>query len=82
MAWLTHSFHCCAFQFPSRHDPYQHNERLKYLDELKQTCINSGFMSAEGVTSSDETYTLAEATAVAGNIDDGEWQTADQVGLS
>lgn len=39
-------------------------------------------MSAEGVTSSDETYTLAEATAVAGNIDDGEWQTADQVGRS
>lgn len=39
-------------------------------------------MSAEGVTASDETDALAEATAGAGIGDDGEWQTADQVGCT
>jgi hypothetical protein len=23
-AWLTYSFHCCAFKFPARHDPTRH----------------------------------------------------------
>lgn len=36
-------------------------------------------MTAEG-TASDETDALSEATAGADIGDDGEWQTADQVG--
>lgn len=39
-------------------------------------------MSAEGVSASDETEGPAEATAGAGIGDDGEWQTADQVGCT
>lgn len=40
VAWLTHSFHCCAFQFPSRHDPKRHARRLKYLSELQKSCMS------------------------------------------
>lgn len=40
VAWLTHSFHCCAFKFPQRHDPYRHAQRIKYLADLHKKCIN------------------------------------------
>lgn len=43
VAWLTHSFHCCAFKFPQRHDPIRHAQRTKYLAELHKKCINDGF---------------------------------------
>lgn len=38
-AWLTHPFHCCAFKFPKRHDPYRHAQRVKYLAELHKKCM-------------------------------------------
>ncbi|XP_073830173.1 leucine-rich repeat-containing G protein-coupled receptor 1 [Musca autumnalis] len=38
-AHLTHSFHCCAFKFPSRHDPIRHAERLKEIEKWQQQCI-------------------------------------------
>ncbi|KRF79137.1 lutropin-choriogonadotropic hormone receptor isoform X2 [Drosophila virilis] len=37
-AHLTHSFHCCAFQFPSRHDPKRHAERLQELQKWREQC--------------------------------------------
>ncbi|XP_067644022.1 lutropin-choriogonadotropic hormone receptor isoform X2 [Eurosta solidaginis] len=37
-AFLTHSFHCCAFKFPSRHDPLRHAERLKEIEKWQQRC--------------------------------------------
>ncbi|KAM7360991.1 leucine-rich repeat-containing G protein-coupled receptor 1 [Cochliomyia hominivorax] len=39
-AYLTHSFHCCAFKFPSRHDPRRHAERLKEIEKWQQQCNN------------------------------------------
>lgn len=39
-------------------------------------------MSAKDAAASDETDTLAEATAGAGIGDDGEWQTSDQVSFN
>lgn len=35
---MTHSFHCCAFKFPSRHDPKRHAERLKEIEKWQQQC--------------------------------------------
>lgn len=40
-AHLTHSFHCCAFQFPSRHDPQRHAQRMQEIEKWRQQC-NSG----------------------------------------
>lgn len=37
-AWLTHPFHCCAFKFPSRHDPQNHAKRQKHLSLLQKKC--------------------------------------------
>lgn len=39
-AHLTHSFHCCAFKFPSRHDPRRHAERMKEIEKWQQQCTN------------------------------------------
>lgn len=45
VAWLTHSFHCCAFKFPQRHDPYRHAQRIKYLADLHKKCLNEKLIS-------------------------------------
>ncbi|XP_059609436.1 lutropin-choriogonadotropic hormone receptor [Phlebotomus argentipes] len=37
-AWLTHHFHCCAFKFPSRHDPQNHAKMQKHLSLLQKKC--------------------------------------------
>ncbi|XP_055853615.1 lutropin-choriogonadotropic hormone receptor isoform X2 [Episyrphus balteatus] len=39
-AWLTHSFHCCAFQFPSTHDPIRHAQNLLEIKRRQMTCTN------------------------------------------
>ncbi|XP_049532113.1 follicle-stimulating hormone receptor isoform X2 [Anopheles darlingi] len=42
-AFLTHSFHCCAFKFPARHDPDAHEQNLKKFYEVQDECIAQGF---------------------------------------
>ncbi|KAH8340697.1 hypothetical protein KR059_004551 [Drosophila kikkawai] len=37
-AYLTHSFHCCAFQFPSRHDPRRHAQRMLEIEKWREQC--------------------------------------------
>jgi hypothetical protein len=37
-AYLTHSFHCCAFKFPKRHDPTSHEKHLKLVEKMKNEC--------------------------------------------
>ncbi|XP_016976568.1 lutropin-choriogonadotropic hormone receptor [Drosophila rhopaloa] len=37
-AYLTHSFHCCAFQFPSRHDPERHAQRMLEIEKWRKQC--------------------------------------------
>ncbi|XP_053672544.1 follicle-stimulating hormone receptor [Anopheles nili] len=43
IAYLTHSFHCCAFKFPARHDPDAHERNLKKFYEVQQQCIANGY---------------------------------------
>ncbi|EDW13886.1 lutropin-choriogonadotropic hormone receptor [Drosophila mojavensis] len=40
-AHLTHSFHCCAFQFPSRHDPQRHAQRMQEVEKWRDQCKNN-----------------------------------------
>lgn len=42
-AFLTHSFHCCAFKFPEQHDPLSHEKFLKVIDEFKNDCKSKGY---------------------------------------
>ncbi|XP_053609809.1 follicle-stimulating hormone receptor isoform X2 [Plodia interpunctella] len=35
---LTHSFHCCAFAFPERHDPARHKLYEMQVDLMTQAC--------------------------------------------
>lgn len=42
-AWLTHSFHCCAFKFPSRHDPTRHVLQLEQIEQFKSECKAKGY---------------------------------------
>lgn len=42
-AWLTHSFHCCAFKFPSRHDPTRHVQQLELVERFKSECKAKGY---------------------------------------
>ncbi|XP_030376013.1 lutropin-choriogonadotropic hormone receptor [Scaptodrosophila lebanonensis] len=37
-AYLTHSFHCCAFEFPSRHDPQRHAQRMQEVEKWRTQC--------------------------------------------
>ncbi|KAH8244034.1 hypothetical protein KR032_012469 [Drosophila birchii] len=41
-AYLTHSFHCCAFQFPSRHDPRRHALRMLEIEKWREQCNKGG----------------------------------------
>ncbi|XP_052863687.1 thyrotropin receptor [Anopheles cruzii] len=42
-AYLTHSFHCCAFKFPARHDPDAHEQNLKKFYDVQEECIAKGY---------------------------------------
>ncbi|XP_052741383.1 lutropin-choriogonadotropic hormone receptor isoform X2 [Bicyclus anynana] len=37
-AFLTHHFHCCAFQFPERHNPARHKLYETQIAVMKQKC--------------------------------------------
>ncbi|EDS29895.1 leucine-rich transmembrane protein [Culex quinquefasciatus] len=42
-AYLTHSFHCCAFRFPARHDPDGHEQNMRRFKENQKKCIAKGY---------------------------------------
>ena len=42
-AWLTHSFHCCAFKFPQRHDPESYKKHQELVDNFKSECVAKGY---------------------------------------
>ena len=44
-AYLTHSFHCCAFKFPAQHDPLSHERFIKVIEEFKNDCKAKGYNS-------------------------------------
>lgn len=49
-AYLTHSFHCCAFKFPAQHDPLSHERFIKVIEEFKNDCKAKGFNPHAGDT--------------------------------
>ncbi|XP_023035497.1 follicle-stimulating hormone receptor [Drosophila willistoni] len=56
-AYLTHSFHCCAFQFPSRHDPQRHAQRMEEIKKWREDCNanrKKGQVKTSSVSSSNE----------------------------
>lgn len=40
-AFLTHSFHCCAFKYPARHDPKYFAERQRQMMIIQKQCAES-----------------------------------------
>ncbi|XP_070490490.1 lutropin-choriogonadotropic hormone receptor-like [Chironomus tepperi] len=42
-AWLTHSFHCCAFKFPQRHDPESFKRHRELINNFKSECKAKGY---------------------------------------
>lgn len=37
---LTYAYHCCAFTYPSRHDPAQHAKHQAFLARMAEKCPN------------------------------------------
>ncbi|XP_039283238.1 lutropin-choriogonadotropic hormone receptor isoform X2 [Nilaparvata lugens] len=37
-AWLTYSYHCCAFRFPAKHDPLQHTKHKEFVGMMERYC--------------------------------------------
>jgi thyrotropin receptor len=83
-AYLTHSFHCCAFKYPSRHDPTRHREYLDLLKDFKLKCKGEkSFLSDSTSALSDRSkrsiaghdinsYNVDEATENSQFFDDGD----------
>ncbi|ALC46684.1 Lgr1, partial [Drosophila busckii] len=46
-AHLTHSFHCCAFRFPSRHDPQRHALQMAEMQKWRDQCNGNARKTAE-----------------------------------
>ncbi|KAG5668602.1 hypothetical protein PVAND_016538 [Polypedilum vanderplanki] len=68
-AFLTHSFHCCAFKFPNLHDPISHKQHLEFLEGLKFDCrvkrkaenkINETDLTADFLESPDKHFDYFE----------------------
>nr|XP_040225074.2 thyrotropin receptor isoform X1 [Anopheles coluzzii] len=69
-AYLTHSFHCCAFKFPARHDPDAHERNLKKFYEVQHRCIANGYSTPHfklEVPSSAETPLVLDADGKEGS---------------
>lgn len=50
-AYLTHSFHCCAFKFPKRHDKELYEKKSKWIEKLQDNCrrnIVEGVVEIDG----------------------------------
>lgn len=50
-AWLTHSFHCCAFKFPQRHDPESFKRHRELINNFKSECKAKGYSQTNDVES-------------------------------
>ena len=64
VAWLTHPFHCCAFQFPSRHDPLRHAKRLQYLAELQKNCMSGKHIPSTDFVQTTDSPNISEYVRV------------------
>ncbi|XP_054745643.1 thyrotropin receptor [Anastrepha obliqua] len=90
-AFLTHSFHCCAFKFPSRHDPIRHAERLKEIEKWQQRCrknvndnasVSASWLGmATGSGINDSLDKMVRATETENDDDDGQVWSANAGGL-
>lgn len=48
IAYLTHSFHCCAFKYPKRHDKQLYEKKLKWIEQMQNIC-------RQGISINDKT---------------------------
>uniref|UniRef100_A0A182M4B0 G-protein coupled receptors family 1 profile domain-containing protein n=1 Tax=Anopheles culicifacies TaxID=139723 RepID=A0A182M4B0_9DIPT len=79
-AYLTHSFHCCAFKFPARHDPDAHERNLKKFYEVQHRCIANGYSTPHfklEVPSSAETPLVVDVDAGEGTANSRTRRSAD-----
>ena len=53
-AWLTHSFHCCAFKFPQRHDPLSYSKHMKLYENFMNKCKSKGYSMNDNRESSPD----------------------------
>ncbi|XP_058466993.1 thyrotropin receptor isoform X2 [Malaya genurostris] len=68
-AYLTHSFHCCAFKFPARHDPSGHQQDLRRFHQDQKNCIAKGYATPN--------VRLANLETVDSTVRTGEQQLVD-----
>ncbi|XP_015047170.2 lutropin-choriogonadotropic hormone receptor [Drosophila yakuba] len=68
-AYLTHSFHCCAFQFPSRHDPQRHAQRMLEIEKWRKQCKSDSGSRKERSTL-DSSFDMPEDFGTFGSSDD------------
>ncbi|XP_035776703.1 thyrotropin receptor-like isoform X1 [Anopheles albimanus] len=73
-AFLTHSFHCCAFKFPARHDPDAHEQNLKKFYEVQDECIAQGYATPHIKLEPQATGTSTETTpsVISGSLEGSE----------
>ncbi|XP_017119258.1 lutropin-choriogonadotropic hormone receptor [Drosophila elegans] len=67
-AYLTHSFHCCAFQFPSRHDPQRHAQRMLEIQKWREQC-KSDHVSRKERSTVDNLNSMPEEFGSFGSTD-------------
>ena len=70
---MTHSFHCCAFKYPSRHDPLRHAERMLEITKWQQECKKS---ENENKHAGDELLPPGQQVGANGETILNDWQDA------
>lgn len=75
-AHLTHSFHCCAFKYPARHDPKYYAERQQLKDKILKMCAESSTKSNPEVTEMASNDVWGETGEIWG---DGTVETGSKV---
>ncbi|GLV39853.1 Leucine-rich repeat-containing G protein-coupled receptor 1 [Carabus blaptoides fortunei] len=48
-AWLTYPYHCCAFRFPSTHDPQEYAKHEQFLRHLQHACSSNMSLKHNGL---------------------------------
>ncbi|XP_050438466.1 lutropin-choriogonadotropic hormone receptor-like [Adelges cooleyi] len=70
-AHLTYSFHCCAFQFPDKHDHTKYANHQANIQAIQNKC--EGSRTAVGVLIEHPTVTLKTENAASDNNDNEEF---------
>lgn len=72
-AFLTHSFHCCAYKYPARHDPSYYTERQRLKEIIQKKCSESSTKASQTVTQAYNNDGWGDPVNVMGG--DGVWES-------